>query len=205
MKTQYHSFLIAAFIFMVFIGNSRTFAKTKLEVSATVAFQSTLVQQTGEQTPLKEGDTAPAFDLPDQNGKRHKLEDYRGKWVVLYFYPKDMTPGCTVEACNFRDSFSAFSDLDVVILGVSKDSIETHADFSKMYELPFPILSDLNSTVCENYGVWKERSTSGKKFMGINRSTFIIDPTGKIAKIYDKVDVKEHAQELLDEIRNLRE
>ena len=203
--TKVQPMLIAVVYIIVFIAAARTFATSKPEVSDMSVYQSIFFQQTGEQIRLEAGETAPAFDLPDQNGKTHKLQDYRGKWVVLYFYPKDMTPGCTIEACNFRDSFSAFSDLDVVILGVSKDSVDTHTEFSKMYELPFPILSDLNGTACEDYGVWKERSTNGKKFMGINRSTFIIDPKGKIAKIYDKVDVKEHAQELLDEIQNLRE
>jgi len=205
MMTKFHTLLTAVVFIIVFIDDTRTFAAIKLEVSEIREYQSTSFLQTGEHMRLEVGETAPAFELPDQNGKTHMLSDYRGKWVVLYFYPKDMTPGCTIEACNFRDSFSAFSDLDVIILGVSKDSIVTHAEFSKMYELPFPILSDLNSTVCEEYGVWQERSTNGKKFMGINRATFIIDPKGKIAKIYDKVDVKEHSQELLDEIRNMRE
>ncbi len=153
---------------------------------------------------LKEGESAPAFELPDQNGRIHKMEDYRGKWVVLYFYPKDMTPGCTTEACNFRDSFSAFKGLNVVILGVSKDSIDRHAKFSTKYELPFPLLSDENGTVCEDYGVWKEKSMYGKKFLGINRSTFIIDPGGKITKIYHKVDVKKHTMEVMDEINILQ-
>ena len=153
---------------------------------------------------LKEGVSAPAFELPDQNGKTHMLSDYRGKWVVLYFYPKDMTPGCTTEACNFRDSFSAFNDLNVVILGVSKDSIDRHAKFSNKYSLPFALLSDENGSVSEEYGVWKEKSLYGKKFLGINRSTFIIDPDGKIAKTYHKVDVKKHTREVMDEVNILR-
>ncbi len=154
---------------------------------------------------LTEGMNAPIFNLPDQNDKIHNLNDYKGKWVVLYFYPKDMTPGCTIEACNFRDSFASFKNLDVVILGVSKDGVDRHSKFSIKYELPFPLLSDANNTVCENYGVWREKSMYGKKYMGISRSTFIIDPNGKIAKFYPKVDVKKHASEIMADIDHLRE
>jgi peroxiredoxin Q/BCP len=149
---------------------------------------------------LTEGSAAPDFSLPDQNGKKHRLSSYRGQWVVLYFYPKDMTSGCTTEACNFRDEFPAFGKVNAVILGISKDSIKLHEKFAKKYQLPFPLLSDETNTVCETYGTWKEKSMYGKKYMGIVRSTYLIDPEGKIAKIYSKVNVKEHAAQLLTDL-----
>jgi len=153
---------------------------------------------------LKEGMNAPEFSLPDQHGNDHALSDYRGSWVVLYFYPKDMTPGCTTEACRFRDEFPAFGKLDAIILGISKDSIKRHAKFADKYQLPFTLLSDENSDVCDRYDVWKSKSLYGKSFMGIVRSTFLIDPSGKIAKIYPKVKVKEHAAELLEDLNTLK-
>ena len=153
---------------------------------------------------IEAGTNAPAFSLPDQHGKVHQLSDYKGKWVILYFYPKDMTPGCTVEACNFRDDFPAFGNLDAVILGVSKDSVTRHKKFAEKYELPFTLLSDEDGSMCEAYGVWKEKSLYGKIFMGINRSTFLIDPSGKIARVYPKVKVKEHAAELLQALNDLK-
>ena len=150
------------------------------------------------------GSNAPTFKLPDQNNRLHDLADYKGKWVVLYFYPKDLTPGCTTEACNFRDTFPEFTGMDAIILGVSKDSISKHAKFAVKYDLPFPLLSDENTTVCEDYGVWQEKSLYGKKYMGINRSTFIIDPDGKIARIYPKVNVKIHAEEIMKDLEELK-
>jgi len=153
---------------------------------------------------IEAGTNAPAFSVPDQYGNNHQLSDYKGKWVVLYFYPKDMTPGCTVEACNFRDDFPAFENLDAVILGVSKDDVVRHKKFAVKYDLPFTLLSDEDGSVCESYGVWKEKSLYGKTFMGINRSTFLIDPDGNIARVYSKVKVKEHAAELLLALRELK-
>jgi len=152
---------------------------------------------------LQTGDIAPDFTLPDQNETKHTLSDYKGKWIVLYFYPKDMTPGCTTEACNFRDDFALFNKEDTVILGVSKDSAARHKKFEKKYKLPFILLSDENGNVCEDYGVWQEKSLYGKKYMGIVRSTFLINPQGKIAKVYDKVKVKEHSAEILDDLKAL--
>ena len=128
------------------------------------------------------GDTAIGFSLPDQHNDMHSLKDYLGRWVVLYFYPKDMTPGCTKEACSFRDSYKAFKDMDVVILGVSRDSVDLHEKFSEKYNLPFTLLSDAGGTVCGAYGVLAEKSYNGKTYLGIHRTTFIIDPKGKIAK-----------------------
>ena len=153
---------------------------------------------------LKEGMNAPDFSLPDQHGNEHALSDYRGHWVVLYFYPKDMTPGCTTEACAFRDEFPAFGKLDAVIIGISRDSVNRHAKFAEQYELPFILLSDQNSDVCNRYDVWKAKSLYGRSFLGIVRSTFLIDPSGKIAKIYPKVKVKEHAAELLQDLNTLK-
>ena len=152
---------------------------------------------------LKENDKAPQFNVPDQNGNDISLSDFKGKWIILYFYPKDMTPGCTTEACNFRDEYSVFQQKGIVVLGVSKDSVSKHKKFEGKYDLPFPLLSDENSTICEDYGVWQEKSMYGKKFMGITRSTFIINPDGLIAKVYPKVNVKEHVAEILADLENL--
>jgi thioredoxin-dependent peroxiredoxin len=150
---------------------------------------------------LKEGDSAPAFSLPDQSAKTHHLSDYKGKWIVLYFYPKDMTPGCTTEACHFRDDYTIFSGMDVVILGISKDSIQQHQKFTTKYELPFALLSDENDRVAEAYGVWQKKSMYGKTYMGIKRMTFLIDPRQKIARIYDTVDVDHHSREIIEDLK----
>ena len=150
---------------------------------------------------LKEGDKAPSFSLPSQNGEIISLKDLKGKTVILYFYPKDMTPGCTQEACDFRDAQAKFKKSNAVVLGVSKDSVERHVKFQEKYDLNFPLLSDEDGSVCEAYGVWKQKSLYGKKFMGIERATFIIGPTGKIEKIYPKVKVKGHAEEILAEVK----
>jgi len=153
---------------------------------------------------LKEGSLAPDFRLPDQQGKNHTLDQYKGKWVILYFYPKDMTPGCTVEACNFRDDYPNFQNLDAVVIGISKDSVRRHTKFAEKYQLPFILLSDESGDVCEQYGVWKKKSMYGKSFMGIQRSTYLINPQGIIAKIYAKVQVKVHADELLQDLKKLQ-
>jgi len=146
---------------------------------------------------------ATDFNHPDQDGKEHKLSDYRGQWVVLYFYPKDMTPGCTTQACTFRDEFPAFQKVNAVIIGVSKDSVKRHAKFAEKYQLPFLLLSDESGEICEQYDVWKEKSLYGKSYMGIMRSTYLINPQGFIAKIYPKVKVKEHAAEILRDLKVL--
>lgn len=149
---------------------------------------------------LKEGDKAPSFSLTSDGGETVSLKEFKGKTVVLYFYPKDMTPGCTQEACDFRDQQAKFKKAKAVVLGVSKDSLERHVKFREKYELNFPLLSDEDGKVCEAYGVWKEKSLYGRKFMGIERTTFIIGPTGKIEKIFSKVKVKGHSEEVLGEI-----
>ena len=150
---------------------------------------------------LEIGTKAPDFELPDQNGEMHKLSDYLGKKVILYFYPKDNTPGCTQEACDFRDNFKRLIDNDVIVLGISKDSIKKHVDFKKKYDLPFLLLSDENSDICEKYDVWKEKSNFGKKYFGIERTTFLIDEKSEIIKEWRKVTVKGHVDEILEIIR----
>ena len=149
---------------------------------------------------LKVGDKAPSFSLTSDEGETLSLKDFKGKTVVLYFYPKDMTPGCTQEACDFRDAQTQLKKSKAVVLGVSKDSVARHVKFKEKYELNFPLLSDEDGKICEAYGVWKEKSLYGKKFMGIERTTFIIGPTGKIEKIFSKVKVKGHSEEVLKEI-----
>jgi len=143
--------------------------------------------------------TAPNFELNDQSGQPHKLSDYIGKRVVLYFYPKDDTPGCTAEACSFRDNYSVFKQNDIVILGVSADSEKSHAKFQEKYELPFTLLSDTDHQVSEAYGVWGLKKYMGREYYGINRTTFLIDEEGKLVKIYEKVKPAEHAQEIMQD------
>lgn len=147
---------------------------------------------------LKIGDMAPEFSLQDQNGEVHRLADYLGKKVVLYFYPRDDTPGCTKEACNFRDNIARFNSGNSVVLGVSGDTVNSHAKFQEKYELPFTLLSDPEHAMLEDYGVWQEKSFMGKKHMGIVRTTFIIDEKGKIMHIYEKVKPEAHAEEIIE-------
>ncbi len=146
---------------------------------------------------LIEGAAAPAFSMESTEGKPISLAELKGKKVVLYFYPKDDTPGCTTEACSFRDSFADFKKAGAVILGVSPDDAKSHGKFREKFSLPFPLLADENHAVAEAYGVWKEKSMYGKKYMGVERTTFIIDPAGKIAKIFPKVKVDGHHEEVL--------
>lgn len=147
------------------------------------------------------GSDAPAFKLQDQNGKWHSLEDYRGKWVVLYFYPKDATPGCTTQACEFRDNIFAYRDAGAVILGVSVDDVESHRKFSEEHGLPFPILADADKQTARAYGVLK-------KYMGTmelaSRETFLIDPKGRVMKHYPSVDPKGHSQVVLKDLGELQ-
>lgn len=138
------------------------------------------------------------FSLPDQDGKTHKLSDYKGKWVVLYFYPKDDTPGCTKEACNFRDSFRELTKLGVQILGVSKDSVKSHKKFAEKYDLNFPILSDESKEVIKKYKAWGVKKFMGREFEGVLRTTYLINPKGNIEKIYEKVNPLIHSGEILE-------
>jgi peroxiredoxin Q/BCP len=149
---------------------------------------------------LKKGDLAPSFKLQTDSGEWVSLDQFRGKTVVLYFYPKDDTPGCTQESCDFRDSFGALSSKGVVVLGASKDSVGSHQKFKTKYQLPFPLLSDESGTLCEAYGVWKEKSMYGRKYMGIERSTFVIGADGRIAKVYPKVSVPGHVGEVISDL-----
>jgi peroxiredoxin Q/BCP len=151
---------------------------------------------------LKVGDSAPAFTLESDTGKKVKLSDLKGKKVILYFYPKDMTPGCTQEACDFRDSFARLGKAGAVVLGISKDSVASHQKFKAKHELPFTLLSDPDGKVCEAYGVWQEKTLYGKKFMGIVRTTFIIDERGKILHTFHKVKVTGHVGKLLDALKS---
>jgi peroxiredoxin Q/BCP len=148
---------------------------------------------------IEKGSAAPDFTLASDAGGDVTLSALRGKKVVLYFYPKDDTPGCTVQACDFRDATPAFEKLDAVVLGVSPDSVESHGKFRSKFGLTFPLLADEGHVVSEAYGVWKERSMYGRKFMGIERSTFLIDEEGQIAEAWRKVKPKGHA-EMLEEI-----
>lgn len=145
----------------------------------------------------KEGDPAPEFRLPADDGKTYALKDLRGQKVVLYFYPKDDTPGCTKEACSFRDNLSRVRSKGAVVLGVSKDGLDSHAKFRQKYSLSFPLLSDPEGKVLDAYGVWKEKTLYGKTFMGIERTTFVIDEWGRIQKVFPRVKVDGHVDEVL--------
>ena len=151
---------------------------------------------------LNEGDNAPDFMASDTNGKTVKLADLLGSRVCLYFYPKDDTPGCTKQACSLRDSSSEFARQNIKIYGVSTDDAKSHQKFTDKFNLPFPLLADTNHRVSEIYGVYGEKSMYGKTYMGIMRTTFLIDETGKIVKIFRKVKVEEHADEVLKAFKN---
>lgn len=152
---------------------------------------------------VEEGKSAPAFSLPSTEGRKVSLKDFKGRPVVLYFYPKDNTSGCTAEACSFRDHFEAYSESKAVVLGVSPDDETSHDKFKTKFGLPFTLLSDKDHAVSEKYGVWQQKSMYGRKYMGIVRSTFIIDANGRIAKIFPKVKVNGHAQEVLEALKEL--
>ncbi|MGA8691209.1 MAG: thioredoxin-dependent thiol peroxidase [Methyloceanibacter sp.] len=153
---------------------------------------------------LKVGDKAPDFTLPTDGGGKVSLKALKGKKVVLYFYPKDDTPGCTAEACAFRDSLPDFSKIRATVVGVSKDSVASHDKFKTKFKLPFPLASDDDGKVCEAYGAWVEKSMFGKKYMGIERSTFLIDEKGVVRNIWSKVKVDGHAGEVLKAAEGLK-
>ena len=152
---------------------------------------------------VNEGDKAPEFTMPTDGGGSVSLKDMKGKAVVLYFYPKDSTPGCTKEACGFRDLMPDFSKVDAEIIGVSRDSVKRHDNFKAKYELSFLLASDEDGKVCESYGVWVEKSMYGKKFMGIERATFLIDGKGKVQKVWRKVKVAGHVEDVLEAVKAL--
>ena len=146
---------------------------------------------------IKEGTNAPAFKTTDANGETVNLKDFRGKRVVLYFYPKDDTPGCTKEACSFRDAFSKFKKQGITILGVSPDSEKSHQKFATKYKLPFTLLADTDHSIADAYGVYGEKKFMGRTYMGIHRTTFLIDEKGKIKRVFEKVKPEDHADEVL--------
>ena len=147
---------------------------------------------------LKEGTTAPAFKTTDENGETGSLKDLRGQKVVLYFYPKDDTPGCTKEACSFRDAFSEYKKAGITVLGVSPDTEAKHKKFVTKYNLPFTLLADTDRSIAEACGVWGEKKFMGRTYMGVHRTTFLIDEKGKIKKIFEKVKPEDHAREVLE-------
>jgi thioredoxin-dependent peroxiredoxin len=147
---------------------------------------------------LKEGTTAPAFKTTDQNGESVSLKELRGRKVVLYFYPKDDTPGCTKEACSFRDAYSKFKKKDITVLGVSPDKAAAHKRFVTKYQLPFTLLADTDHSIAEAYGVWGEKKFMGRTYLGVHRTTFLIDEKGKIKKIFEKVKPEDHASEVFE-------
>lgn len=150
--------------------------------------------------PITEGTLAPDFTLPTDAGDTLTLSSLRGQWVVLFAYPKDDTSGCTVEACEFRDALPRFDASKAVILGISPDSVKSHVKFKAKFELPYTLLADEEKTVLQAYDVWKEKSMYGKKYMGVERTTFLIDPAGQIAKVFNKVKPAGHAAEVMDAI-----
>ena len=149
---------------------------------------------------LEVGTQAPDFTLPDQNGNRHSLSDYRGKEVILYFYPKDNTPGCTKQACGFAERYPQFIEKGAVVLGISKDSVASHKKFEEKYGLPFMILSDPELVAIQAYDVWQEKKNYGKTYMGVVRTTYLIDEEGKIAKAFDKVKAADNPEQMLGEL-----
>jgi len=147
--------------------------------------------------PLAVGNSAPDFSLPDENGQLRRLADFHGQPLVLYFYPKDDTPGCTTEACAFRDDYSAYQQAGIAILGVSPDSVKSHAKFQQKFNLPFPLLADAEHKVCQDYGVWGLKKFMGREYMGVARTTFVIDADGKIVRIFENVKPAGHSAEVL--------
>jgi peroxiredoxin Q/BCP len=153
---------------------------------------------------LKTGNTAPEISLPDQTGAIRNLSDHHGQWVLVYFYPKDDTPGCTKEACAIRDNFPLFKKLDCVVFGVSADTVKSHDKFAAKFELPFALLSDADKKVVNAYGVWQKKKFMGREYDGIVRTSFLINPEGRIEKIYENVKPETHAAEVLEDLNITR-
>lgn len=149
------------------------------------------------------GSEAPGFTLQDQNGKEHSLSSYKGKWVLIYFYPKDDTPGCTKQACAIRDAWAEFEKMNCIVLGISTDGEKSHKKFEEKYTLPFTLLADTEKTVVHAYGVWAPKKFMGREFLGTLRTSFVIDPEGKIAKVYEKVKPEIHAEMVLGDLAKL--
>jgi peroxiredoxin Q/BCP len=150
---------------------------------------------------LQPGSTTPNFSLPDQDGVVHTTPEYKGKWIVIYFYPKDDTPGCTVEACSFRDQASELTQAGVTIIGISKDSVKSHKKFQEKYHLNFTLLSDTTTETIQAFGAWGKKKFMGREYMGIFRSTFLINPQGKIHKVYENVTPLNHANQILEDLK----
>lgn len=150
---------------------------------------------------LEVGKQAPDFTLPDQDGTSHTLQNYRGQWVLVYFYPKDDTPGCTVESCTLRDEFPSFEKLRAKIFGVSADTVHSHKKFAEKYRLPFTLLADPEKNMLEAYGVWGKKKFMGREYVGIKRSSYLINPEGKIVKVYEKVNPITHADQVLADLK----
>jgi peroxiredoxin Q/BCP len=150
---------------------------------------------------ISAGDVAPDFALPDDTGKVRTLSEFQGKTVLIYFYPKDDTPGCTTEACNFRDDYSAYEKAGVVILGISPDTVKSHVKFKSKYELPFPLLADSDHQVCEAYGVWGLKKFMGREYMGVLRTTFLIGSDGNVKDVFENVKPAEHSTQVLESLR----
>lgn len=146
----------------------------------------------------------PTFSLPDQNGKTHKLSDYKGQWALVYFYPKDDTPGCTKEACAIRDNFPAFKKLGIKVFGISVDSVKSHKKFAEKYDLPFTLLADEDKKVVKDWGVWGKKKFMGRDYMGTKRTSFLINSAGKVAKVYENVKPEIHAEEVLADLKALK-
>lgn len=153
--------------------------------------------------PLQVDSIAPNFTLPDQDGTNHSLEQYKGKWVLVYFYPKDDTPGCTSQACGLRDSYTEYQNADITILGISKDTVKSHKKFQQKYGLPFPLLADTTTEVAQQYGIWGPKKFMGREYFGMHRISFLINPEGIIKKVYEKVNVLTHANQILEDKKSL--
>ena len=153
---------------------------------------------------LKEGSKAPDFKTNDQDGKTHTLSDYKGQWVLIYFYPKDDTPGCTKEACAIRDMMPDFEKLKLQVFGISKDDVKSHKKFAEKYDLLFTLLEDSDKEIMKKYGVWAKKKFMGREYMGTLRTSFLIDPKGKIKKIYENVKPEIHASEILEDLKKLK-
>lgn len=154
--------------------------------------------------PIEINQKAPVFSLPDQEEKIHTISDYAGKWVLLYFYPKDDTPGCTKEACSVRDNMPKFEGLDTVVLGISADSVNSHKKFAEKYKLPFTLLSDRSKETIELYGAWETKNILGKEIKVISRTSFLINPEGIVVKIYKNVNPRGHAEQVLADLNKLK-
>jgi peroxiredoxin Q/BCP len=152
---------------------------------------------------VKEGQKAPAIQLEDQDGVTRKLSDYKGKWVVVYFYPKDDTPGCTKEACAFRDEYKAFGKLNAEVIGISPDPVDKHGKFVTKFDLPFTLLADEEKKVMNAYGVWGKKKFMGREYEGVYRQSLLVDPKGKVAKVYEKVKPDAHAADVLADIEEM--